>query len=52
MIGRYIWGLVLVAIGISIFFPEFLTSTIVKVIIAAALVLAGLRIIFGGRENK
>lgn len=52
MIGRFIWGSLLIIIGISIFFPEVWSSQVIKAIIAAALILAGIRVIFGIDNKK
>ncbi len=43
---RYIWGLALITLGLSIFFPQFFNKEIYKYIIAGVLIFSGLRIFF------
>jgi hypothetical protein len=52
MVGRFIWGSLLIAIGLSIFFPQIWSSQALKAILAAALILAGIRVILGIDDNK
>ncbi len=52
IVRRYIWGIVLIALGISIFFPDILTKELFKYILAAALILAGLKMIFSKHESS
>lgn len=52
MIGRFIWGSLLIVIGVSIFFPEVWSSQVIKAIIAVALILTGIRVILGINNKK
>ena len=50
--SRYIWGIILIVLGSSIFFPEILNKEIFKYILAGALILSGLKMIFSKYEGK
>lgn len=47
---KYIWGLVLITLGLSIFFPQFFNKEIYKYLLAAILILAGLKMIFSKND--